>query len=98
MAAAATPALNDPLARLRQSFDRVRAALEQSATALAEGRAQPAQYQAFASSLHEMALLEATMQKVAESGQQVLQRLTEGRNAAAGKAPAVTARQAQVAR
>ncbi len=98
MAAAATPALNDPLARLRQSFDRVRAALEQSASALAEGRAQPAQYQAFASSLHEMALLEATMQKVAESGQQVLQRLTEGRNAAAGKAPAVTARQAQVAR
>ena len=98
MAAAATPALNAPLARLRQRFDRVRAALEQSATALAEGRAQPAQYQAFASSLHEMALLEATMQKVAESGQQVLQRLTEGRNAAAGKAPAVTARQAQVAR
>ena len=81
MAAAAAPALRDPLARLRQGFDRVRAALEQSAATLAKGGVQPAQYQAFALSLHEMASLEATMQKVAESGQQVLQRLTEGRRA-----------------
>ena len=81
VAASATPALSDPLARLRQGFDRVRAALEQSAATLAKGGVQPAQYQAFALSLHEMASLEATMQKVAESGQQVLQRLTEGRPA-----------------
>ena len=37
--------------------------------------AQAAEYKSFAQSLREMALLEATMQKVAESGQQVLQRL-----------------------
>ena len=40
--------------------------------------AQSAAYQAFAQSLREMALLEATMQKVAENGQQVLQRLAAG--------------------
>ena len=37
--------------------------------------AQSAEYQAFAQSLRDMALLEATMQQVAESGQRVLQRL-----------------------
>jgi len=41
----------------------------------------PAEYKAFAQSLREMALLEATMQKVAENGQQVLQRLAAGQAA-----------------
>jgi methyl-accepting chemotaxis protein len=98
LATAANPALSAPLARLRQSFDRVRAALDESVTTLASGRAQPAQYQAFAQSLHEMALLEAAMQKVAESGHQVLQRLTEGRHAVAGAAPSTAVQPALAAR
>ena len=36
------------------------------------------EYRAFAQSLRDMAALEATMQAVAESGQQVLQRLSAG--------------------
>jgi hypothetical protein len=43
------------------------------------GQAQSAEYQAFMVSLRQMALLEATMQKVAEAGQHVLQRLEQGR-------------------
>ena len=46
--------------------------------------AQSAEYQAFAQSLREMALLEASMQRVAESGQQVLQRLSRGRRGPSG--------------
>jgi len=37
---------------------------------------QSAQYRALAQSLREMALLEASMQTIAQSGQQVLHRLT----------------------
>ena len=50
-------------------------ALERAAPPVRVAEAQSAEYQAFMTSLRQMALLEATMQKVAESGQQVLQRL-----------------------
>jgi len=50
---------------------------------LAVTSAQSAEYQAFALSLREMAVLEATMQSVAESGQQLLRRLSPD-----GKRPA----------
>lgn len=43
--------------------------------------AEVAGFRAFAQSLRDMAALEATMQAVAESGQQLLQRLTPGRGA-----------------
>jgi hypothetical protein len=38
-----------------------------------------AEYQAFTQSLREMAQLEGSMQKVAESGQQLIHRLADGR-------------------
>lgn len=71
--------LHDQLARLRTSFDAVHQALSKAAPAVVVADAQRAEYQAFAQSLREMALLESTMQKVAESGQVVLQRLSAGR-------------------
>jgi HAMP domain-containing protein len=77
--AAAGPALREPLARVQDSFARVNAALQAGAPPLAVAEAQSAEYRAFAQSLRDMALLEATMQKVAESGQRVLARLTQGR-------------------
>ena len=74
--AAASDALGAQVARLQDSFDAVSAALRNMAAPMAAGEAQSAEYQAFAQSLRDMAVLEATMQKVAESGQQVLQRLS----------------------
>jgi methyl-accepting chemotaxis protein len=74
----AGPALRAQLERLRDSFGAVSGALQAMAPPVMVSEAQAAQYQAFAQSLREMALLEATMQKVAESGQQVLQRLAAG--------------------
>lgn len=71
----AGPALRAQLERLRDSFAAVSGALQTMAPPVMVSEAQAAEYQAFAQSLREMALLEATMQKVAESGQQVLQRL-----------------------
>jgi methyl-accepting chemotaxis protein len=71
----AGPALRDQLERLRDSFAAVSAALQAMAPPVMVSEAQAAEYKSFAQSLREMALLEATMQKVAESGQQVLQRL-----------------------
>lgn len=53
-------------------------ALQTMAPPVMVSEAQATEYKAFAQSLREMALLEATMQKVAESGQQVLQRLAAG--------------------
>ena len=47
-------------------------------------QAQSAEYQAFLASLRQMALLEATMQQVAESGRQVLQRLAQRAAPASG--------------
>jgi HAMP domain-containing protein len=76
---AAGPALREQLARLRQSFSVVATALQHVSPPIVVAQAQSAEYQAFAQSLRDMALLEATMQKVAESGQQVLQRLSRGR-------------------
>ena len=77
---AADAALRDQLARLRQSFAAVSAALKDLAPPVVVAEDQSAEYQAFAQSLREMALLEASMQRVAESGQQVLQRLSQGRS------------------
>ena len=77
--AAASPALREPLARVQDSFARVNAALQDNTPPLAVAEAQSEEYRAFAQSLRDMALLEATMQKVAESGQRVLARLTQGR-------------------
>lgn len=71
----AGPALRDQLERLRDSFAAVSGALQAMAPPVMVSEAQAAEYKSFAQSLREMALLEATMQKVAESGQQVLQRL-----------------------
>jgi HAMP domain-containing protein len=76
--AAAAP-LRAQLARLNESFGAVARAVKDAAPPPEVAQAQAAQYQAFAQSLREMALLEASMQKVAESGQQVLQRLEQGR-------------------
>ena len=58
-------------------------ALEQAVPPVLVAQAQAGEYQAFAQSLREMALLEATMQSVAEAGQRVLQRLAAGRERAA---------------
>lgn len=77
-------ALRDQLRRLRERFDAVARAVDEAAPPVLVSAAQSAEFQAFAQSLREMAVLEATMQSVAESGQQVLQRLTRGRAAAAG--------------
>ena len=74
----AGPALRAQLERLRDSFGAVSGALQAMAPPVMVADAQAAEYKAFAQSLREMALLEATMQKVAESGQQVLQRLAAG--------------------
>ncbi len=75
-------ALRDHLARLRERFGNVTRALEQAAPPVLVSQSQSAEYQAFAQSLREMAVLEATMQSVAESGQAVLQRLQVGRRRA----------------
>ena len=56
---------------------------QRDAELLRVAQAQSAEYQAFAQSLREMAVLEATMQSVAESGQRVLQRIQAGRQGAA---------------
>lgn len=75
----AGPALRAQLERLRDSFAAVSGALQAMAPPVMASEAQAAEYKAFAQSLREMALPEATMQKVAESGQQVLQRLASAR-------------------
>lgn len=77
--AAAVKPLRGQLGRLRDSFGAVAQALKAVAPPVVLADAQTAEYQAFAQSLREMALLEATMQAVAESGQRVLHRLAEGR-------------------
>lgn len=67
------------LGRLRQSFAAVAGALTDVAPPVVVAQAQSAEYQALAQSLREMALLEGSMQQVAEAGQRVVQRLTQGR-------------------
>jgi HAMP domain-containing protein len=70
-------ALGRHLVGLRQSFVAVQQALDAAAPPVVLAESLSTEYQAYAQSLREMALLEATMQKVAESGQQVLQRLAQ---------------------
>ena len=76
--AALAPALQEQLAGLRQHFAAVAGALQTLAPSVAGSAAQRAEVQAFALALREMALLEATMQKVAETGQHLLQQLSPG--------------------
>ena len=76
-----TDALRAPLAQLQQRFEAVMQALDQAAPQVHNAQAQSADFQAFAQSLREMAVLEAQMQSVAESGQRVLQRLMLARAA-----------------
>jgi methyl-accepting chemotaxis protein len=80
---AANPLLREQLQRVRLGFERVTKAVQGSAAPVVASEAQAAEYQAFGRSLREMALLEATMQSVAESGQRLLQRLTHGQKRAA---------------
>jgi methyl-accepting chemotaxis protein len=72
--------LRDQVTRLRDSFARVTQALQQASPPILVAQAQSAEYQAFALSLREMAVLESTMQTVAESGQRLLQRISKGKN------------------
>lgn len=74
-AAMANP-LRDQVERMRASFALVAQAINEAAPPVAVTASQSAEYQAFAQSLREMAVLEATMQSVAESGQQLLRRLS----------------------
>jgi methyl-accepting chemotaxis protein len=76
--------LREQLAQLRHSFDAVTESLARVSPPVVVTEAQSAEYRAFARALREMALLEGTMQSVAESGQQVLHRLAAGRAAARG--------------
>ena len=59
---------------LEQTVDSLREAPSGTADTPIEGQA--AKYRALAQTLREMALLEANMQNIAQSGQQVLHRLT----------------------
>lgn len=77
--AAADARLREQLARLQAGFAALAGGLQGAAPGLALAEARSSEYQAFAQSLRDMALLEATMQQVAEAGQQVLHRLTQGR-------------------
>ncbi len=81
---AAVQPLREQLARLQERFGKVAQALELAAPTVLVAPTQAAEYQAFAQSLREMALLEASMQSVAVTGQQVLQRLQAGRRPTAG--------------
>jgi methyl-accepting chemotaxis protein len=84
----ADPLLREQLLRLQDSFQSVAGALEPGPPPKTQIQAQSTEYRAFAQSLRDMASLEATMQAVAESGQQVLQRLTHGRQAVLAKSTA----------
>ncbi len=68
-------ALRAPLAQLKQRFEAVMAALEAASPQVQAAPSHSAEFQAFAQSLREMAVLESQMQAVAETGQRVLQRL-----------------------
>ena len=71
--------LRAQLTKLQSSFSSITLAVQNASPSPELAQAQAAQYQALSLSLREMALLEASMQKVAESGQQVIQRLAKGR-------------------
>jgi hypothetical protein len=76
---ASSTEMRDHLARLRNSFATVAASLKDVAPPVLVAQAQSVEYQAFARSLREMAVLEAAMQNIAQSGQQVLHRLTHAK-------------------
>jgi methyl-accepting chemotaxis protein len=78
---AETASLRELIIKLKQSFEAVVSAVKDASLPPELARKQADQYQAFAQSLREMALLEASMQKVAESGQLVLKRLEDSSNA-----------------
>jgi HAMP domain-containing protein len=75
----AGPALREQLLRLRESFGAVAQALQAMAPPVTVTEAQAAEYRDFAQCLRDMALLEASMQSVGQSGRQMLQRLTAGK-------------------
>ncbi len=77
-------ALRELLVKLKRSFDEVNKVLKDTSLPPNLVRQQSAQYLAFSHSLREMALLEASMQKVAESGQLVLKRLEDSSASNAG--------------
>ena len=79
--ASAVNPVREQVARLRASFTAVAQALNDAAPPVAVTASQSAEYQAFAQSLREMAVLEATMQSVAESGQRLLRRLSADKKA-----------------
>ena len=85
------PLLRDELQRLQRSFQALAGVLQPGLPTQALVEAQSADYRAFAQALREMAALEATMQAVAERGQQVLHRLSQGRQAAEAARAAVAA-------
>jgi len=72
--------LRAQLAKLQSSFSSITRAVQNASPSPELAQAQAAQYQALSLSLREMALLEASMQKVAESGQQVIHRIAKGRS------------------
>lgn len=69
------PGLREPLLQLKQRFDAVLQALDAAAPQVQAAHSHSAEFQAFAQSLREMAVLETQMQAVAESGQRVLHHL-----------------------
>jgi hypothetical protein len=77
--APAQAALQEPLARAQASLAQWDARLLNAPGPAAAGDTQADDYRSFAQALRDMAVLEATMEKVAESGQRVLARLTHGR-------------------
>ena len=66
------------LGNLNRDLEQTVDGLRDASSRIADGpmQGQSAQYRALAQSLREMALLEASMQTIAQSGQQVLHRLT----------------------
>ena len=78
---AAEPVLRQQLLGLQHSARVLADALEPGATPAERAQAAAAGYRAFGQALRDMAALEATMQAVAESGQQLLQRLSVERPA-----------------
>ena len=73
--------LHQQLLGLQHSARTLADALEPDSAPAVRAEAAAAGYRALAQSLRDMAALEATMQAVAESGQQLLQRLASGRRA-----------------
>ena len=76
--------LKQKIEKLRQSFETVAHVVGQAAPDMESARAGASQYLVLSQSLREMALLEGSMQKVAESGRMLLKRI-ETNNSPANK-------------